>query len=70
MEPSTNVSLETLKLIVEGLWIKFKTHLTLDIENVLFFILSIRFVILAIRYLKTSLYITGIGLLQHIYGIT
>jgi hypothetical protein len=64
VEPSTNVSLETLKLIVEGLWDKIQDGLTLaDIENVLFFILFIRFVILAIRYnLKTSLYMTGIGL--------
>jgi len=64
VEPSTNVSLETLKLIMEGLWDKIQDGLTLaDIENVLFFILFIRFVILAIRYnLKTSLYITGIGL--------
>jgi hypothetical protein len=64
VEPSTNVSLETLKLIVEGLWDKIQDGLTLaDIENVLFFILFIRFVIIAIRYnLKTSLYITLIGL--------
>jgi hypothetical protein len=43
---------------VEGLWDKIQDGLTLlDIENVLFFILFIRFVILAIRYnLKTSLY--------------
>jgi hypothetical protein len=34
-----------------------------DIENVLFFILFIRFIILALRYnLKTSFYITCIGL--------
>jgi hypothetical protein len=43
---------------------KIQDGLTLaDIENVLFFILFIRFVILAIRYnLKTSFYITCIGL--------
>jgi hypothetical protein len=42
MEPSTNVSLETLKLIVEGLWDKIQDGLTLDIENVLFsFFLSV-----------------------------
>ena len=64
VEPSTDVSIETLKLIVEGLWDKIQDGLTLaDIENVLFFILFIRFAILAIRYnLKTSLYITCIGL--------
>ena len=63
-DPSTEVSLTTFKLIIEGLWDKIQDGLTLaDIENVLFFILFIRFVILAIRYnLKTSLYITCIGL--------
>ena len=64
LEPSTDVSLETFRLIVEGLWEKIQNGLTLsDIENVLFFILFIRFVILSIRYnLKTSFYITCIGL--------
>ena len=63
-EPSTNVSLETFRLIIEGLWEKIQDGLTLaDIENVLFFILFLRFIILAIRYnLKTSFYITCIGL--------
>jgi hypothetical protein len=63
-EPSTNVSLTTFRLIVEGLWEKIQDGLTLaDIENVLFFILFVRFVILAFRYnLKTSFYITSIGL--------
>ena len=63
-EPSSNVSLTTFKLILEGLWEKVQDGLTLaDIENVLFFILFIRFVILAFRYnLKTSFYITCIGL--------
>jgi len=63
-EPSTNVSLNTFRLILEGLWEKVQDGLTLaDIENVLFFILFIRFIILALRYnLKTSLYITCIGL--------
>jgi hypothetical protein len=64
MEPSTNVSLDTFRLIVEGLWNKIQDGLTLaDIENVLFFLLFVRFIILAIRYnLKTSFYITCIGL--------
>jgi len=64
LQPSRNVSLETFRLIIEGLWDKLQDGLTLaDIENLLFFILFIRFVILAIRYnLKTSLYITCIGL--------
>jgi hypothetical protein len=64
MEPSSDVSLDTFRLIIENLWDKIQDGLTLaDIENVLFFILFIRFVILAVRYnLKTSLYITCIGL--------
>ena len=63
-EPSTDVSLDTLRLIIEGLWEKIQDGLTLaDIENILFFILFLRFIILAIRYnLKTSFYITCIGL--------
>lgn len=57
-------SFETIRLIIQGLWDKIQNGLTLgDIENVLFFILFIRFVILSIRYnLKTSFYITCIGL--------
>ena len=64
VESSSDVSLETLRLIIEGLWEKIQDGLTLaDIENILFFILFIRFVILALRYnLKTSFYITCIGL--------
>ena len=63
-ETSTDVSLETFRLIIDGLWSKIQDGLTLsDIENVLFFILFIRFVILTVRYnLKTSFYITSIGL--------
>ena len=59
-----DVSLDTLRILLEGLWEKIQDGLTLaDIENVLFFILFFRFVILAIRYnLKTSFYITCIGL--------
>jgi hypothetical protein len=50
LEPSTDVSLNTLRLIVEGLWDKIQDGLTLaDIENVLF-IVFVRFVILALRY--------------------
>jgi uncharacterized Rmd1/YagE family protein len=45
-----DVSLDTFRLIIEGLWEKIQDGLTLaDIENVLFFILFIRFVILAFR---------------------
>ena len=63
-QTSTDVSLTTFQLIVEGLWNKVQDGLTLaDIENLLFFILFIRFIILAFRYnLKTSLFITCIGL--------
>ena len=63
-EPTPVISLETLKLLIEGLVNKVQEGLTLaDIENLLFFILFIRFIILAIRYnLKTSFYITCIGL--------
>ena len=63
-EPSPDVSLDTFRIIVQGLWDKIQDGLTLaDIENVLFFILFVRFVILALRYnLKTSFYITCIGL--------
>jgi hypothetical protein len=64
LEPSPNISLDTFRLIVQGLWEKIQDGLTLaDIENVLFFILFIRFIILTTRYnLKTSFYITCIGL--------
>ena len=61
---SSSISLETLGLIFRGLIQRVQDGLTLaDIENILFFILFIRFIILAIRYnLKTSFYITSIGL--------
>ena len=64
IEPSTNISINTLKLLIEGLLDKLQDGLTIvDIENTLFFILFVRFIILAIRYnLKTSFYITCIGL--------
>jgi hypothetical protein len=64
LQLSTDVSLNTFRIILEGLWEKIQDGLTLaDIENVLFFILFLRFVILALRYnLKTSFYITCIGL--------
>lgn len=63
-EPSPNVSVDTFRIIIEDLWEKIQDGLTLaDIENVLFFVLFLRFIILAIRYnLKTSFYITCIGL--------
>jgi hypothetical protein len=63
VEPLTRF--QTVKFMIEGLWEKIQNGFTLtDIENVLFFILFIRFVILAFKYnLKTSFYITCIGLL-------
>lgn len=62
--PVSGISIETVRLIIEGLWRQVQDGLTLaDIENLLFFILFIRFLILTIRYnLKTSFYITAIGL--------
>jgi len=64
IDSSTSVSLNTLRILAEGLINKLQDGLTIvDIENSLFFILFVRFVILAVRYnLKTSLYITCIGL--------
>ena len=64
VKPAPPLSFETVKLIINGLFEKVQEGLTLaDIENILFFILFIRFIILAIRYnLKTSFYITCIGL--------
>lgn len=61
---SFDLSFETFRLIMGDFWEKIQDGLTLaDIENVLFFILFIRFIILAIRYnLKTSFFITSIGL--------
>lgn len=63
-EPLPATGLKTFQLMIEGLWEKIQDGFTLaDIENVLFFILFIRFVILALKYnLKTSFYITCIGL--------
>ena len=62
-QESTAVSFTTLKLVVEGLWLKLQDGLSLaEIESVLICILLIRFIILAIKYnLKTSFYITCIG---------
>jgi hypothetical protein len=64
LNSSLNVSLVRFWLIVESLWEKIQDGLTLaDIENVLFFMLLVRFILLTTRYnLKTSFYITCIGL--------
>lgn len=63
-EVSSFIPIETLKLIIKETLQQFQDGLTLaDIENILFFILFIRFIILTIRYnLKTSFVITSIGL--------
>lgn len=59
-----NLSLQTFGVIAVDLWKQIQDGLTLaDIENLLFLIICIRFLILAIRFnLKTSFYITCIGL--------
>jgi len=58
------ISVETFELIINSFWQRVQTGLTLtDIENILFFLVFLRFIILAVRYnLKTSFYITCIGL--------
>lgn len=76
-DSSTELSLDTFRLLIEGLWEKIQDGITLsEIENILFFILFVRFVILALRYnLKTSVYITSIGLVagylwyNHLIGL-
>lgn len=64
IESSSAFSIETVQLVVGGLWQQIQDGLTLaDIESLIFFLLFIRFIILIFRYnLKTSLYITVIGL--------
>ena len=54
---STEISSETLKIVLQGLFERYQDGLGLiDIENLLIFITFIRFLILANRYnIKTSL---------------
>jgi len=61
---STDVSMETLKLVFEGLLERYQNGLGLvDFENIILFIIVIRFIILALKYnIKTSFYICCIGL--------
>ena len=61
---STELSLETLKLIFQGFLERYQYGLGLiDIENILLFITFLRFIILASRYnVKTSFYISCISL--------
>jgi len=61
---STNVSFETLRLIVQAVIDYSKQGLSLvDIENICLFITFIRFLVLAVKYnIKTSFYICCISL--------
>ena len=64
VDSSSAFSVETFQLIITGLWQQIQDGLTLaDIENIIFFLVFLRFIILIIRYnFKTSFYITCIGL--------
>lgn len=63
-QTETFIPVEIFKVILKESWQRVQEGFTLaDIENILFFILFIRFIILTIRYnLKTSFIITCIGL--------
>ena len=60
---STDISMDTLKLVVNGLLERYQTGLgLLDLENIVFFITFVRFIILAVKYnIKTSFYICCIS---------
>jgi hypothetical protein len=60
---STKISIDTLRLVVEGLLERYQTGLgLLDLENLVFFITFVRFMILAVKYnIKTSFYISCIS---------
>jgi hypothetical protein len=64
LESASAFSIETFQLVINGLWEQFQDGLTLaDIENIIFFLVFLRFIILIFRYnFKTSFYITCIGL--------
>ena len=57
-------SVESLKFLINNVWQEVQDGLKLtDIENVIFFLVFVRFIILIFRYnLKTSTYITCIGI--------
>lgn len=61
---STEISTETLKIVLQGFFERYQDCLGLiDIENLLIFITFIRFLILANRYnIKTSFYISSVSL--------
>jgi len=60
---STKISIDTLRLVVKGLLDRYQTGLgLLDLENLVFFITFVRFMILAVKYnIKTSFYISCIS---------
>ena len=60
---TTQISIDTLKLLFQGLVERYQEGLGLiEIENILIFITFIRFIILANRYnIKTSFYMCGIS---------
>lgn len=60
---STKISIDTLRLVVKGLLERYQTGLgLLELENLIFFITFVRFILLAIRYnIKTSFYICCIS---------
>lgn len=64
VQSTSTLSINTFGLIIKGLIQRVQDGLTLaDIENVIFFLLFLRFIIIAFRYnLKTSFYITCICL--------
>ena len=64
LNSSSVLSVKTFQLVITGLWQQIQDGLTLsDIENLIFFLVFLRFIILIIRYnFKTSFYITCIGL--------
>ena len=70
---STEVSIETLKIVVRDILERYQGGLGLiDLENIIFFITFIRFLTLAIKYnIKTSFYISCIsvvaGLMWYIH---
>ena len=57
-------SVQSLKLLINSSWQKIQAGLELaDIENIIVFLIFVRFIILIVRYnLKTSTYITCVGM--------
>jgi hypothetical protein len=64
LESTFAFSIQTFQILIGSFWQQIQDGLTLsDIENIIFFLLFLRFVILIVRYnFKTALYITCIGL--------